>query len=327
MVTFLITGGLGYIGSHICLELINKNYDIIIVDNLINSKIEKLEKIKKYNKNNSLIEFYNFDLANYELLENILKNKKIDVIIHLAGLKAVAESIKLPLTYYENNLISTLNIIKFMENYNIKNIIFSSSATVYGNNNAPFLETSITGVGITNPYGRSKFLQEEILKDISISHKDWNIIILRYFNPIGHLNNDFCEEPNGIPNNLFPYLIKVYNGELPILNIFGSDYETRDGTCSRDFINVMDLAIAHIECANIALKTNMGLKIYNVGTGNDVTVLELIKSFEKINNFKLNYKFVERREGDIKTSYSNVDLINKEIGWKSKYTLDQSVKL
>lgn len=332
MPTCLLTGGLGYIGSHICLELLQNNYDIIIMDNLSNSKIEKLNKIKKFNSNNNIIDFYNVDLVKFEIVNNIINNlytlnKKIDVIIHLAGLKAVGESIKLPLNYYENNLISTLNIIKIMEVFNIKNIIFSSSATVYGSAQVPYYETSNTGNGITNPYGRSKFIQEEILKDISISNKDWNIILLRYFNPIGHINADFKEDPNGIPNNLFPYLVKVHNKELPMLNIFGSDYNTRDGTCTRDFIHVADLANAHQVCCDYIYKNKIGLKIYNVGTGKDTSVLELIEAFEKINNTKLNYKFSERRNGDLKCYYANVDLINKEIGWKAKYDINDCVKL
>lgn len=328
----LLTGGLGYIGSHICLELLQNNYDIIIMDNLSNSKIEKLEKIKKFNQNNNFIHFYEIDLVNFEAFDNIInnlyeENKKIDVVIHLAGLKAVGESIKLPLEYYENNLVSTLNLIKIMENYDIKNLIFSSSATVYGTAQVPYYETSDTGKGITNPYGRSKFIQEEILKDISVAHQDWNIVLLRYFNPVGHLNNDFKEDPNGIPNNLFPYLVKVHNGALPILNVFGSDYDTRDGTCTRDFIHVGDLANAHQVCSDFILKNKVGLKIYNVGTGKDTSVLELIKSFEKVNNTKLNYKFSDRRNGDLECCYANVDLINKELGWKAKYNIDDCVNI
>lgn len=250
------------------------------------------------------------------------------MIIHLAGLKAVGESIDLPTKYYENNLVSTINLIKIMEKYSITNLIFSSSATVYGNAQVPYYEDTQTGIGITNPYGRSKFLQEEMLKDIGFAYPDWNIVLLRYFNPISHLNDDFKEDPNGIPNNLFPYLIKVNSGELKCLTVFGNDYATRDGTCSRDFVHVVDLANAHLVCAN-AIQSNIisGLKIYNVGTGKDTTVLELITTFEKENKTKLNWKFGERRQGDLQSSYSNVDLIFNELGWKAMYDITDCVKI
>lgn len=334
--TCLVTGGLGYIGSHICIELLASKYNLVIIDNLSNSKIEKLDKIKKFNIFKKSIYFYNFDLVNYDKIINCLNeiyselNLSIDMIIHLAGYKAVAESIEKPILYYENNLISTINLIKIMEIYKIKNLIFSSSSTVYGMGNVPFTEKSQTGLGITNPYGRSKFIQEEMLKDISVSKPHWNIILLRYFNPIGHLNNDFKEEPNGIPNNLFPYLLKVHTGELAELTVFGSDYQTRDGTCSRDFIHVVDLANAHVICCEHLFKDkniNSGLKIYNVGTGTDTTVLELIKAFENVNNTKINYKMGLRRSGDIEKSYCNVDLIYNELGWKAKYTIGECVKI
>ena len=333
MKTCLITGGLGYIGSHICIELLSNNYNLIIIDNLSNSQIDKLENIKKFNKFNNQIFFFSIDLINlYELLNHIEKfiyqtNISIDIIIHLAGLKAVSESIDNPIKYYQNNLISTLNLIKLMELYGIKNIIFSSSSTVYGMGQVPYKENSITGIGITNPYGRSKYIQEEILKDIGIANKDWNIIILRYFNPIAHFNMDFKEVPNGIPNNLFPYLLKVYDGKLDELSIYGSDYLTRDGTCSRDFIHVIDLANAHLICCENIINKKIGLKIYNVGTGSDTTVLELINAFEKVNGIKLKYKFVNRRQGDLESSYSNVDLIFEELGWIAKYSIEDCVKI
>lgn len=333
MKTCLITGGLGYIGSHICIELLSNNYNLIIIDNLSNSQIDKLENIKKFNKFNNQIFFFSINLINlYELLNQIEKfiyqtNISIDIIIHLAGLKAVSESIDNPIKYYQNNLISTLNLIKLMELYGIKNIIFSSSSTVYGMGQVPYKENSITGIGITNPYGRSKYIQEEILKDIGIANKDWNIIILRYFNPIAHFNMDFKEVPNGIPNNLFPYLLKVYDGKLDELSIYGSDYLTRDGTCSRDFIHVIDLANAHLICCENIINKKIGLKIYNVGTGSDTTVLELINAFEKVNGIKLKYKFVNRRQGDLESSYSNVDLIFEELGWIAKYSIEDCVKI
>lgn len=332
--TCLVTGGLGYIGSHICVELIQNNWDILIMDNLSNSHREKIIQIQKYNTKScdiklevvDLVDFDKFDLA----LNNYIneKNKQIDLVIHLAGLKAVGESIDLPIKYYENNLISTINLVKLMEKYNITNLIFSSSATVYGTALTPYFENTQTGMGISNPYGRSKYLQEEIFKDICVAKKNWNICLLRYFNPIGHLNLGLKEEPNGIPNNLFPYLVKVYKGELKELTVFGQDYETRDGTCSRDFVHVVDLANAHLVCGHAMYEGKIsGLKIYNVGTGLDTTVLELISEFENVNQTKLNYKFGSRRQGDLMTSYSNVELIKKELGWKAKYSISDCVKI
>jgi UDP-glucose 4-epimerase len=331
--TCLITGGLGYIGSHICIELIQNNYDILIFDNLSNSLLTKFDEIIKYNNLKCKIEYNILDLVDYNNLDKIINefinknNKQIDLIIHLAGLKAVGESIDQPIKYYENNLISTINLTKIMEKFNIKNLIFSSSATVYGSENVPYYENNQTGIGITNPYGRSKFLQEEILKDICIKNKDWNIVLLRYFNPIGHLHFNLKEEPKGIPNNLFPYLIKVHNKELNELIIFGNDYKTRDGTCSRDFIHVIDLANAHKICTDTMLENKIsGLKIYNVGTGKDTTVIELIKAFELVNHTKLKYKIGSRRQGDLESSYSNIDLIYKDLGWKAKYSINDCVK-
>lgn len=332
--TCLITGGLGYIGSHICVELFKNNWDILILDNLSNSSIDKFDIIKKHNINNcdiklevvNLVDINKFDL----ILNNYISqnNKKIDLVIHLAGLKAVGESINLPIKYYENNIISTINLVKLMEKYNIGNLIFSSSSTVYGSALTPYFENTQTGQGITNPYGRSKYLQEEILKDILKAKKDWNICLLRYFNPIGQLNLELKEEPNGIPNNLFPYLVKVHKGELKELIVFGQDYVTRDGTCSRDFIHVVDLANAHLVCGNAMCKCKIsGLKIYNVGTGLDTTVLELIGEYENVNQTKLNYKFGPRRQGDLMISYSNVKLIEKELGWKAKYSITDCVKI
>lgn len=331
--TCLVTGGLGYIGSHICIELLKDNWNILILDNLSNSSIDKFNIIKKYNTTGCDIVMKIVDLVNLDDFDNVLNeyiglNKSIDLVIHLAGLKAVGESIELPIKYYENNLISTLNLIKLMEKYNLKNLIFSSSATVYGTAQTPYFEYMQTGQGITNPYGRSKYLQEEILKDICVAKKDWNICLLRYFNPISHLCLELKEEPNGIPNNLFPYLIKVHKGELKELTIFGKDYGTRDGTCSRDFVHVVDLANAHQVCGLAMCENKIsGLKIYNVGTGLDTTICELINEFENVNQTKLNYKFGSRREGDLQSSYSNVELIKKELGWSAKYSITDCVKI
>lgn len=332
--TCLVTGGLGYIGSHICVELIQNNYNIFILDNLSNSSIDKLDQIKKLNINNCIITFEQIDLVDFNTFDECIhrfvneKNNHIDLVIHLAGLKAVSESINKPIKYYENNIFSTINLTKIMVKNHIKNLIFSSSATVYGSSKVPYFENSQTGIGITNPYGRSKFIQEEILKDIGFNNMNFNIVLLRYFNPIGHLNKGLQENPNGIPNNLFPYLVKVNNSELEQLTIFGKDYETRDGTCSRDFIHVVDLANAHKICGDALLQeTISGLKIYNVGTGIDTTVKELIETFERINQTTLKHQFGPRRQGDLETSYSSVEHILNELGWKAKYTIDDCVKL
>lgn len=332
--TCLITGGLGYIGSHICVEFLINNWNILILDNLSNSSEEKITQIQKYNLHGSDIKLEVVDLVDINkfdlVLNNYIKDKNfnIDLVIHLAGLKAVGESIELPIKYYENNIITTINLVKLMEKYNIHNLIFSSSATVYGSALTPYIENTQTGQGITNPYGRSKYIQEEILKDIIVAKKDWNITLLRYFNPIGQLNMELKEEPTGIPNNLFPYLVKVHKGELKELIVFGQDYETRDGTCSRDFVHVVDLANAHLVCGNAMCKQKIsGLKIYNVGTGLDTTVLELISEYENVNHTKLNYKFGLKRQGDLKSSYSNVELIKKELGWKAKYSITDCVKI
>ena len=325
----LITGGLGYIGSHITLELLNQElFNVIIIDNLINSKIDKLNKIKSLNKKAKNLFFYEVDLLDYDKLDEIFFKNKIEIVIHMAGLKSVNDSIKNPILYYENNLTSTLNLIKVMNKYFCKKIIFSSSSTVYGNQQAPIHEMNLTGVNITNPYGKTKFMQEEILKDLYNSDNSWNIIILRYFNPVGHKNDLLKEDPNGIPNNLFPYILKVHNKELPILNIYGNDYATRDGTCIRDFIHVEDLSLGHIKaCEYIENNENIGLKIYNLGSGNGISVLELVNAFEKINNCKINYKFSERREGDLPESFSNCSKVNRELNWKTEKTLDDLVKL
>jgi UDP-glucose 4-epimerase len=235
-----------------------------------------------------------------------------------------------PILYYNNNLVSTLNLIYVMKKYKCKNIIFSSSATVYGNASVPYNESSTVGIGLTNPYGKTKYMQEEILRDLYVSDNSWSIVILRYFNPISQKNNSLREKTNDIPNNLFPYLVKVHNKEMDILNIYGNKYNTTDGTCIRDFIHVLDLADSHIQlCDYIVMNQphNIGLKTYNVGTGKGISVKQLIDAFEKENNTKLNYQFVGRREGDLEISYADVYLIYKDIGWKTKYEIKDMVKL
>jgi len=329
--TILLTGGLGYIGSHIAVELLELNYKVIIIDNLSNCSIDKLNKIQKMVPDNLFfnLHFAKVDLLDISELDKIFFKYPIDVVIHLAGAKAVGESVEKPLFYYENNIGTTINLIKIMTKYSCYNLIFSSSSTVYGNQKAPYTENMATGLNMTNPYGKSKYMQEEILKDLAYSDKNWNIILLRYFNPISHKNELLKEEPNGRPNNLFPYLVKVHEGKLPVLNIFGNDYETRDGTCIRDFIHVEDLALGHISACEYIFSNlfTCGLKIYNLGTGSGQSVMELINTFEQVNMTKLNYRFDDRRQGDLDISYANCSLANKELGWVAKKTIEQMVKL
>ena len=335
MHTILLTGGLGYIGSHIAIELlndINNIYNIIIIDNFSNSSIKKLDIIKNNISNISNISllFFEINMLNYDDIDKLFNENNIDIVIHLAGLKSVGESLTIPMHYYNNNLLSTINLIKAMEKYNCKNLIFSSSATVYGSSKAPYNEKSNIGIGITNPYGKTKYMQEEFLRDLSKSNEKWNIIILRYFNPVSQKNISLKEEPNGIPNNLFPYIVKVYNKELDILRIFGNDYDTIDGTCIRDFIHVVDLAKGHLKSCEYMINekyTNIGLKTYNLGTGKGISVQQLLDKFEEVNNTKINYMYVPRREGDLDISFADSSLALKELCWKTEYIIDDLVKL
>ena len=313
----LVTGGCGYIGSHTVVDLLNNDYEVIIVDNLINSKKEVLDKIKKIT--NKDVTFYQIDLCNKDKLREVFKNEKIESVIHFAGLKAVGESVEKPLMYYQNNLISTINLLELMQEYNVKKIVFSSSATVYGNpKSLPIYEDF--PLSTTNPYGTTKLMIENILKDLYAADKTFDITILRYFNPIGaHKSGLLGENPNGIPNNLMPYIVRVATGKLPILNVFGDDYNTVDGTGVRDYIHVCDLSYGHL----LALQNaKTGLKIYNLGTGKGTSVLELIKKFESINKVKVNYQIVGRRDGDIDACYASPEKAVKELGFKPKYTID-----
>ena len=317
----LVTGGCGYIGSHTVVDLLNENYEVVIVDNLVNSKIEVLDKIKKIT--NKSVTFYQIDLCDKEKLRSVFDKEKIDAVIHFAGLKAVGESVEKPLMYYENNLISTLNLLDLMKEYNVFKIVFSSSATVYGNpKSLPIYEDF--PLSTTNPYGTTKLMIEDILKDLYKSDNRFDITILRYFNPIGaHKSGLLGEDPNGIPNNLMPYIVRVATGKLPILNVFGDDYNTVDGTGVRDYIHVCDLSYGHV----LALKNEKtGLKIYNLGTGNGTSVLELVKKFEDVNNVKVNYRIVERREGDIDSCYASNEKAVRELGFHPKYTIDDMCK-
>ncbi len=313
----LVTGGMGYIGSHTVVELLENKYEVVIVDNLVNSKIDVLEKIKKITGKS--VKFYKYDLCDYDKVEEIFKNEHLDAVIHFAGLKAVGESVEKPLMYYENNLLSSINVLKAMSKYQVKKIVFSSSATVYGNpKSLPITEDF--PLKTTNPYGTTKLMIENILTDVYKADSSFDITILRYFNPIGaHKSGLLGESPNGIPNNLMPYIVKVATHELPMLKIFGDDYNTIDGTGVRDYIHVLDLAHGHL----LALENKKtGLKIYNLGTGHGTSVLELIKMFEKVNNVKVNYQVTKRREGDIDACFASNKKAQDELGFTCKYTLE-----
>lgn len=317
----LITGGTGFIGSHTVCELLDNNYEVVIVDNLYNSKIEVLDKIKMITGKD--VKFYQGDVCDKELMNKIFDENKIDGVIHFAGLKAVGESVKLPLNYYRNNIDSTLTLLEVMNEHNVKNLIFSSSATVYGVQDTPkYVETMSRGV-TTNPYGETKAMIERILEDLYVSDNSWNITILRYFNPVGaHESGLIGESANGIPNNLMPYILKVSVGDLEKLTIFGNDYDTPDGTCIRDYIHVVDLAKGHLCAINHSLNADNGVYVYNLGSGNGVSVTEIVTSFEKVNNLKLNYVYGERREGDLPACFADATKAYNELGWKTTKTLD-----
>lgn len=317
----LVTGGAGYIGSHTCVELLENGYDIVILDNFSNSKPKALESIKKITKKD--FKFYEGNLIDEELLEKIFTEEKIDAVIDFAAYKAVGESVSKPIEYYINNVSTILNLLKVMKKHNVKKLVFSSSATVYGNPKIiPITEECETG-GTTNPYGTSKLMVETILKDLYTSDNSWDIAILRYFNPVGaHESGLIGESPVGKPNNLMPFISKVAKGELECLKVFGNDYDTPDGTGVRDYIHVVDLAVGHIKALEKLNKEEQGLYIYNLGTGTGYSVLEMIKAFEKVNNVKVNYEITERREGDIATCYSDPSKSIKELGFNPTKTLE-----
>ena len=314
----LVTGGLGFIGSHTCVELIDKGHEVIIVDNLYNSKEDVAEKIEKIS--GAKVKLYKYDLLEKEKIEEIFESNQIDAVIHFAGYKAVGESVKKPLMYYSNNLGSTINLLEVMQKYNVKKLVFSSSATVYGDPGCPKYVEEMGRGETTNPYGTTKAMIEKMLEDLHASDNSWDISILRYFNPVGaHESGLIGEEPNGIPNNLMPYVMKVASGKLEILSVFGNDYPTVDGTGVRDYIHVVDLAKGHV-CA--LDKMREGLNIYNLGSGKGISVLELVTAFEKVNNLKINYKIVERRAGDLAEYYADPSKALKELGWKTEKTLE-----
>lgn len=323
--SILVTGGLGYIGSHTVVELINKGLEPIVVDNLSNSKIEMLDQI--YQITNKRVKFYQVDLLDKDNLDKIfIENKDIEDVIHFAGSKAVGESCAKPLMYYENNIMSTVNLLNVMIKYGVKNIIFSSSATVYGTpKRVPIYEQDEIG-GTTNPYGTTKLIIEGILQDVYKVHPEMNIAILRYFNPIGaHDSGLIGEAPNGIPNNLMPYITQVAVKQRERLSVFGNDYNTVDGTGVRDYIHVVDLALGHVASLN-KLHQNSGLVIYNLGTGKGTSVLELVNAFIKANGIDVPYVIAPRRSGDIDECYANCDKALKELNWKAERTIVDACK-
>ncbi len=311
----LVTGGAGYIGSHTCVELLNEGYEVVVVDNLSNSSKISLDRVEKLT--NKKLKFYEVDLLNKEGLRDVFKKEKIDSVIHFAALKAVGESVKEPLKYYHNNIAGTLVLCEVMKEFNVKNIVFSSSATVYGDPKIiPITEECEKGE-ITNPYGQTKAMMEQILIDINKADKDFSVVLLRYFNPVGaHESGEIGEDPKGIPNNLMPYISQVAVGKLKSLSVFGNDYNTKDGTGVRDYIHVVDLSIGHIKALK-KLERERGVFIYNLGTGVGYSVLDMIKAFERASNTKINYEFKERRGGDIACCYADPSKAQRELNFKA----------
>lgn len=316
----LVTGGAGYIGSHTVVELLNENYEVIIVDNLCNSSELVFDRIRKITDKD--FKFYNIDVTNKEELKKVFEENKIDSIIHFAALKAVGESVAKPLEYYKNNIVSALTVFELMKEYNVNNFVFSSSATVYGNPaSCPITEDF--PLSTTNPYGATKLMIEDVMRDLSKANEDLNLAILRYFNPIGaHISGIIGEEPSGIPNNLMPYITKVAVGALSELSVFGEDYDTHDGTGVRDYIHVVDLAKGHLKALQ-KLEQNPGLVTYNLGTGQGYSVLDLVKSFEKVNDIEIPYKIVDRRPGDIDKCFADPSKAYKELGWKAEFGIER----
>lgn len=321
--TILVTGGAGYIGSHTCVELLNSGYDVIVIDNFCNSKKSVLDKV--YQITGKKVKLYENNVCDVEALTKIFEENKIDAVIHFAGLKAVGESVEKPLLYYRNNLDSTLSLCEVMSKYNCKKLVFSSSATVYGAP-AKLPITEDMPLSVTNPYGATKLFIERILEDLYVADPSFSIALLRYFNPIGaHESGLLGEDPNGIPNNLMPYIVKVATGELEELKVFGNDYNTVDGTGVRDYIHVVDLAKGHVKAIEKVL-SGTGVDAYNLGTGEGYSVLQIVDAFEKGNNLKINYKIVGRRPGDIDACYSDPSKAYNILHWKANLTLDDMVK-
>lgn len=321
MSTILLAGGAGYIGTHTAVELLNAGYDVIVVDNYSNSSPEVINRIKRIT--GKMIAAYEVDVKDTKALRGIFAEKKIDAVIHFAALKAVGESVQKPILYYRNNIDTTLALLETMEQFDVKNIIFSSSATVYGEDNpVPYLEAMPRGA-CTNPYGWTKSMMEQIFEDAAKADKELSVILLRYFNPIGaHESGMIGEDPQGIPNNLMPYVTQVAVGKRECLTIFGNDYPTKDGTCTRDYIHVVDLAREHVKAIDFILKSVKCCEIFNLGTGTPYSVTEIVETFEKVNGVKVNHVYGPRRAGDLPECYANADKALKILGWKTEKTLE-----
>ncbi|MCR5655518.1 MAG: UDP-glucose 4-epimerase GalE [Lachnospiraceae bacterium] len=319
----LVSGGTGFIGSHTCVELLAKGHDVVVFDNLYNSKEYVVDRIEQLS--GKKIKFYKTDMLDKEGLRKIFSENSFDAVIHFAGLKAVGESVQKPLLYYHNNLEGTINLCEVMEEFNVKRIIFSSSATVYGSpKTVPITEDF--PLSTTNPYGSTKLMLERVLSDLTVPDKDWSVVLLRYFNPIGaHESGLLGETPNGIPNNLMPYITQVAIGKLPELGVFGDDYDTPDGTGVRDYIHVVDLAKGHVNAVDKVVSTT-GVNVYNLGTGNGYSVLDIVKAFEAANGVKIPYRIKPRRAGDIATCYANPAKAKAELGWEAEYDLERMCK-
>lgn len=316
----LVTGGAGYIGSHACVELLNAGHDVTVVDNLVNSKQEALRRVEEITGKH--VEFYQVDLLDKPGLQQVFASASFEAVIHFAGLKAVGESVSIPLRYYHNNITGTLMLCEVMGEFQVKNIVFSSSATVYGDPHRVPIQEDFP-VHATNPYGRTKLMIEEILRDLYVADNAWNISLLRYFNPVGaHSSGKIGEDPNGIPNNLMPYITQVAVGKLPRLSVFGDDYPTPDGTGVRDYIHVVDLAIGHVKAVE-KLNINPGVSIYNLGTGRGYSVLEVVKAFEKASGKTVPYKIVTRRPGDIAACYADPTRAREALGWVAERGIEQ----
>lgn len=317
--TVLITGGAGFIGSHTMVEFLEAGHDLVVVDNFCNSKPASLERVKQITGKD--FKFYEVDLTDYDAFEKVFKENKIEGAVHFAGLKAVGESVAQPLRYYENNLMSTLNLCKLMSKYNAKKLVFSSSATVYGKPKSnPIPETA--DLWTTNPYGETKLMIERILKDMCHANDGWSIAILRYFNPIGaHQSGLIGEDPNGIPNNLLPYITQVASGKRECLSVFGNDYNTHDGTGVRDYIHVVDLAQAHLKAVEW-LENSSGIDYFNIGTGQGYSVLDIVNAYEKATGIKIPYKIVDRRPGDIDECCADPTKAYNVLGWQAKYGIE-----
>lgn len=318
--SILVTGGAGYIGSHVCMELLSAGEDVVVVDNLSNSSADSIKRIEEYTAKK--ITFIEGDVRDNSILCRVFENNEIDAVMHFAALKAVGESVREPLAYYENNVAGTITLLRIMEEFNCFNLVFSSSATVYGDpEKVPITEEASTG-GCTNPYGKTKFMMEEILRDIQAAKPEWNITLLRYFNPIGaHPSGVIGENPNGTPNNLMPYITKVACGVQPCLFVFGNDYPTPDGTGIRDYIHVVDLAKAHVMALK-KLRGQAGLHIFNLGTGRGVSVLELVRTFEHVNKIKIPYVISGRRAGDIAECFCDASKAQAELGWRAELSVE-----